>query len=115
MLTAVLVPSGACADAVIHESTISSPARARRPTAFNLLSPAIADLLNRRSRLRPHGRAEEGRDAVRAPQAHLKARRLRARRPTGARDESLLAATAQNLRGIAYGNVRFPSAEMPAS
>ena len=45
--------------------------------------------------------AEESRDAVRPPQAHPAARRLRLRGPNGAKDEFLLAATAQNLRRLA--------------
>jgi transposase len=46
-------------------------------------------------------RAEEGRDALRPPQAHPEARPLRLRGPSGARDEFHLAAAAQNLRKMA--------------
>jgi len=42
-----------------------------------------------------------GGDAFRPPQTHPQARRLRLRGPNGAKDEFLLAATAQNLRKMA--------------
>src|SRR5688572_20852625 len=45
--------------------------------------------------------SEEGRDAVRSPQRILRLDRLRLRGLKGARDEFLLAATAQNLRRMA--------------
>ena len=68
--------------------------------------------LRRRSRHGPRHRqdrgkptlpalAQEGRDAVRTPQAHPALDRLRLRGPNGARDEFHLAATAQNLRKLA--------------
>jgi hypothetical protein len=45
--------------------------------------------------------AQEGRNAVRLLKRILKLDRLRLRGPTGAYDEFLLAATAQNLRKLA--------------
>jgi hypothetical protein len=46
-------------------------------------------------------RTKEGRDALRSLKRILRLGRLRLRGPSGAKDEFLLAATAQNLRKLA--------------
>jgi hypothetical protein len=46
-------------------------------------------------------RTKEGRDALRSSEAHPQARSIAPPWPKGAKDEFLLAATAQNLRKLA--------------
>ena len=58
--------------------------------------------------------AQEGRDAVRPPQAHPQARPASTAGPCGARDEFLLAATAQNLRKLAKLRPDPPPTLQPA-
>ena len=75
------------------------PARCRGSIHEGARDMARAIAKSGRATLTPA--AQEGRDAVRPLKRILRLDRLRLRGPNGARDEFLLAATAQNLRKLA--------------
>ena len=100
--TESIAPANWIATPATQSAVLPERGRPQDSTGFARRRPRRGPCACRNSAIRGGlSPSEEDRDAVRASQADLRLTRLRLRGPNGARDEFLLAATAQNLRRLA--------------